>query len=69
MNQDFPKLAIALDTIIGFAPPGYGNWGSIAKDGAAAARKQDIDGVKASCAGCHKQYQDRYKREMRTRKI
>jgi hypothetical protein len=68
-TQDFDALAKALDATVAFAPPGYGNWASISRDGAAAARAQNLDGVKASCKGCHNQYQTRYRNELRTRKI
>jgi hypothetical protein len=68
-GQDFDALAKALDRVVSFAPPGYGNWASISRDGANAARAQSLDGVKASCRGCHNQYKDRYKKEMRDRPI
>ncbi len=67
--QDFDALAVALDAVVAFAPHGYGNWASISKDGANAARAQSLDGVKASCRGCHNQYKDKYKKEMRDRPI
>jgi hypothetical protein len=67
--QDLDALAVALDKVVGFAPAGFGNWASISKDGANAARAQSLDGVKASCRGCHNQYKDRYKKEMRDRPI
>jgi hypothetical protein len=67
--RDFPALALALEKVSGFAPPGYPNWESVAKDGADAARVEDLDAVKAACRSCHKQYKDRYKREMRDRPI
>jgi hypothetical protein len=67
--QDFDALAVALDKVVGFAPAGYPNWASIAKDGANAARAQSLDGVKASCRSCHNQYKDKYKKEMRDRPI
>jgi hypothetical protein len=67
--QDFAGLASALDRSAALQPPGYGNWASIARDGARAARDQNLDGVKASCKSCHGQYQDRYRKEMRARKI
>ena len=66
---DFPALADALDKIVTFAPAGYTNWASIAKDGAKAARAADLGGVKASCRGCHDQYKKPYKSEMRTRRV
>jgi hypothetical protein len=67
--QDFGALATALEKIVAFAPAGYTNWVSIARDGADAARAQSLDGVKASCRGCHNQYKDRYRKEMRDRPI
>lgn len=67
--EDFGALAIAFEKIVVFAPPGYAHWQSIAKDGADAARVEQLDAVKAACRGCHNQYKDRYKREMRDRPI
>jgi hypothetical protein len=67
--QDFDGLATALTKIAAFAPPGYTNWASIGRDGADAARAQSLDGVKAACRSCHKQYKDKYKNEMRDRAV
>jgi hypothetical protein len=68
-SQDFPGLATALDKTATFAPAGYTNWASIAKDGAKAARASDMTATKASCRTCHDQYKDKYKKELRARKI
>jgi hypothetical protein len=67
--QDFGALATALEKIVSFAPAGYTNWVSISKDGADAARAQTLDGVKAACRGCHNQYKEKYRKEMRDRPI
>jgi hypothetical protein len=67
--EDFDGLAAALDKVVTFAPAGYENWASIAKDGANAARDRSLDGVKAACRSCHQQYKDKYKKEMRDRPI
>jgi hypothetical protein len=67
--QDYDALATALDKTAKLAPPGYTNWVSISKDGAAAARAQSLDGVKGACRGCHNQYKNKYKKEMRDRPI
>jgi hypothetical protein len=69
--EDMEALAIALDKIATLAPAaaGYGNWASIARDGASAAHAQSLEAVKAACRGCHTQYKDRYKKEMRDRPI
>jgi hypothetical protein len=69
MTGDLPGLATALDKIVGFAPPGFPNWASIAKDGAGAARSGDLAAAKASCRTCHDQYKQKYKTEVRARKI
>ncbi len=70
--EDYDALATALDKAAGFAPHEpreYANWASIAGDGAAAARAQNLDAVKAACRGCHNQYKERYKRELRDRPL
>jgi hypothetical protein len=69
MTNDLPGLAAALDKMIAFAPPGYTNWASIAKDGAAAARGGDLAAAKAACRTCHDQYKQKYKTEIRARKL
>jgi hypothetical protein len=66
---DFDALVAALDKVAAFAPVGYANWVSISKDGADAARVQNLDAVKAACRGCHNQYKAKYKQEMRDRPI
>jgi hypothetical protein len=68
-SSDFPALATALDKTATFAPPGYTNWVSIAKDGAKAARASDMTATKASCRTCHDQYKTKYKADLRGRKI
>jgi hypothetical protein len=68
--SDFDGLQTALTKISTFAPgPGYPNWGSIARDGADAARVQNLDAVKAACRSCHNQYKTKYKHEMRDRPL
>ena len=67
--RDFTGLAAALQKVASFAPAGYPNWAFIARDGADAARVEELDAVKAACRGCHSQYRDRYKKEMRDRPL
>lgn len=69
VGADFDGLRTALDEAATFAPPGYPNWGSIARDGADAARVQDLEAVKAACRSCHAQYREKYKHEMRDRPL
>jgi hypothetical protein len=68
-KPDFDALAETLDQTVALAPGGYPNWGSIARDGAAAARAQDLKAVKASCRSCHTQYRSRYRAELRGRPL
>jgi cytochrome c553 len=68
-SADTAALATALDKAATFAPPGYTNWASIAKDGAKAAKSGSLDTAKAACRTCHDQYKQKYKNEMRGRKI
>jgi hypothetical protein len=68
-TRDFAALAAAFDQLAAFAPPGFPNWRSMAKDGADAARIENFDAVKGACRGCHNQYKERYKKEMRDRPI
>jgi hypothetical protein len=66
-DGDGPELGKLFDYIAAHPPPGFGSWSSIAKDGAAKARANDIDGAKAACKSCHQQYKAKYKTEMRDR--
>ncbi|MDP8998829.1 MAG: hypothetical protein M3O46_01820 [Myxococcota bacterium] len=68
-TRDFGALVIAFEKIVTFAPPGFTNWRSIANDGADAAAVEKLEAVKAACRGCHNQYKDRYRKEMRDRSI
>jgi hypothetical protein len=67
--HDSRSLVTALQRAAGEAPPGYTHWASIARDGADAARVDDLDAVKAACRGCHAQYRDRYAKELGDKKI
>jgi hypothetical protein len=67
--RDFPALVAALEEVARFAPPGFTHWASIARDGADAARVEDVDATRAACRGCHNQYKSRYKQEMRDRSL
>ncbi|HEX9296235.1 MAG TPA: hypothetical protein VF881_10380 [Polyangiaceae bacterium] len=66
-NGDPDALAKALDYVSSHSPPGFTEWSKIAKGGADAARKKDVDAAKKSCKTCHDQYKAKYKEEMRDR--
>ncbi len=71
--NDTAGLAKALETIAAASPdPGWNadatnGWSALAKAGAAAAKKGDIPGAKASCKGCHNGFKDKYKAQYRNR--
>jgi hypothetical protein len=72
--KDWQGMADSLEHAATLAPPnhataGYPNWVSIAKDGANAARAADLEAVKAACRGCHEQYKNKYRAEMRARAL
>jgi hypothetical protein len=68
-GQDFPTLQKSLDLVASKPPPGndYPQWATMAKAGSAAAAKQDLAGVKASCKQCHDAYKDKYQKDFPTR--
>jgi hypothetical protein len=68
-SSNFEALAAVLGRTVALAPEGYANWASISRDGADAARVQNLDAVKASCRSCHNQYRGRYRAEMRARPL
>jgi hypothetical protein len=67
-GQDFDKLAASLTLVASKPPPGnYPDWASMATKGAAAAKSNDLKGVKASCKSCHDAYKKSYIDEHATR--
>ena len=59
-------LAKNLKVIAGKSPgAAFPNWAKNANDGAAAAGKKDLAGVKASCKTCHDAYKKKFKEESR----
>jgi hypothetical protein len=66
---DADALAKGFDILAANAPPGYAEWTRIAKEGAALARKKDLEGAKVSCQACHGKYKSKYKEELRDRPL
>jgi hypothetical protein len=66
-SGDGAKLGAALDKVAAKPPPGMPDWSKISQDGAAKAKKGDLDGAKESCKKCHDAYKDKYKDEIRDR--
>lgn len=67
-GQDFDTLQKSL-TLVASKPPSdsYPKWADFANTGAAAAGKQDLGAVKASCKRCHEAYKETYKKEFAAR--
>jgi hypothetical protein len=67
-GQDFATLQKNLEFVSTKVPSAaYDKWAEISKAGAAAAAKQDLKGVKASCKTCHDSYKEKYKTEFATK--
>lgn len=45
------------------APAGYPYWEAMARDGAEAARRGDLAGVRASCIACHERHAEHWHRD------
>jgi len=63
------QLAAAFRFLSRIAPPDYPDWAGWAEGGAAAATKSDYSLAKRACAGCHNDYRERYRSEMRSRAL
>jgi hypothetical protein len=68
-RADADALARGFDFLAAKPPPGYSDWARIAKEGAALARKKDIEGAKVTCQSCHGKYKSRYREEQRDRAL
>lgn len=62
---DLARLSDALDQLALAEPSGFSGWASAARAGATAARKGDVEGVRAQCRACHDQLRPRFRAEMR----
>ena len=65
--EDTAALGKALDKAVTMSPDPSWAWGKIAADGAAAAKKGDLAGAKASCKTCHDAYKEKYKSHFRAK--
>jgi hypothetical protein len=61
------KLASALEETVKFSPSPDWRWSEIAKTGADAARKGDLDGAAKSCFQCHDAYKKPWRAQHRTK--
>lgn len=63
-GQDFPTLQKNLEFVATKTPSAdYPKWAEYSKAGAAAAAKQDVKAIKATCKQCHDEYKEKYKKE------
>jgi hypothetical protein len=68
-RRDFETLGEQFRTLSGYAPAEYPQWAEWARHGADAAAKGATDEVRAVCSGCHRQYRDDYRRNLRARAL
>jgi len=68
-SGDLETVQKSLQLVADKPPPkkDYPNWVAMSEQGADAARKQDVDGVKKSCKDCHDTYREKYKNEQASR--
>ena len=66
---DYDTLQKSLKLVADKPPPvaDYPKWVELAKEGAAAAGKQDFKGLKKSCDDCHNAYRPKYIKEQANR--
>jgi len=68
-SGDLESIASTFDQMIPWAPKGFPNWASIARDGGQAARAGSLEGAKAACRSCHAQYDTPYRATLSTRPL
>lgn len=69
-SNDAAELAAALERSAVLAPDSsWSSWATIAKGGAAAARKGDVAGARAACKACHDTWREAYREKHRGRLI
>jgi hypothetical protein len=69
-DGNLKDVATGLDKAASLSPDAaWGEWATIAKAGADAARKGDMPGTKAACKNCHDKFKQQYKDKYRTRTV
>jgi hypothetical protein len=68
--NNMSALATGLERAARLAPdPAWTSWAAFASQGAAAARKGDVAGARASCKGCHDAWREAYKAKHRMKPV
>lgn len=69
-TNNMKALADGLERTATLSPDAtWTSWKTFATQGAAAARKGDITGARASCKSCHDAWREAYKAKYRTRPV
>ena len=69
-DGNMAAVATGLDKAATLSPDAsWGEWATIAKAGADAARKNDTPGVKTACKNCHDKYKQLYKDKYRAKAV
>lgn len=69
-ENDTAALSAGLEKTATLVPdPAWSSWGTLARSGAAAAKRGDIAGARASCKGCHDAWREKYRTKYRLRPL
>jgi hypothetical protein len=69
-ENDTAALAAGLEKTATLVPdPAWSSWGTLARSGAAAAKRGDTAGARAACKGCHDAWRSEYRAKFRLRPI
>jgi hypothetical protein len=63
------RLAAALEKLASKAPAEYPQWADMARQGAQAAGRKDLAGVKQACVQCHDAYRAQFRASIRARRL
>jgi hypothetical protein len=65
----FDRLEEVLERVAELGPPEYAEWHAIARAGAEAAAKGELEAVRAACKSCHDAYRASYRRDHRRERL
>ena len=69
-QREMAGLASALDRAGTMQPDkAWASWGTFASAGAAAARRNDVEAVRAACKACHDAWRPAYRKDYRLRPL
>jgi len=69
ITADGPRLARVFERIAMMGKPEFPRWEEIARAGAEAAARRDLEQVRRACRDCHDQYRSHFKARFRSSAI